>query len=81
MKTYESPNLASLVALIFHLMTCYHLRPCPRLAAKVAEHLEVLLGNFGEVFGPWQGTLDKMREHWQLRAGMGWKAGERKNLN
>jgi hypothetical protein len=60
-----------LIAVTFHLMTCYSLRPCPRLAAKIAEHLELLLQTHGESFGPWQGTLGKMRDHWFLRAGLG----------
>jgi hypothetical protein len=41
------------------------------LAAKIAEHLELLLQTHGESFGPWQGTLGKMRDHWFLRAGLG----------
>ncbi len=62
---------SNLIAVTLHLMTCYSLRPCPRLAAKVAEYLEILLQTHGEAFGPWQGALGKMRDHWMLRAGLG----------
>lgn len=67
MKTHEPPELSSLVAVTFHLMSCYTLRPCPRLAGKVAECLEILLTEYGEVFGPWQGTFVKMRDYWGRR--------------
>lgn len=65
----------------FHLMTCYSLRPCPKLAWRVAEHLEVLLGEYGEVFGPWQGTLGKMRDHWRLRSSMAWEERPKHKVN
>ncbi|MCX8048157.1 MAG: hypothetical protein N3A55_00665 [Methylohalobius sp.] len=67
-KTFEPADLSSLVAVIFHLMTCYSLKPCPRLAGKVAEHLELLLEAESKTFGSWQGTLTKLRDHWRLRA-------------
>ncbi len=81
MRDFEPPELSSLVAVTFHLMSCYTLRPCPRLAGKVAEHLEVLLNAHGEAFGPWQGAFVKMRNYWlQLAFGgrnrPGLKSGE-----
>ncbi|MFN3920307.1 MAG: hypothetical protein ACK4JF_08510 [Methylohalobius sp.] len=80
MKALDRPDLSSLVAVIFHLMSCYTLRPCPRLAAKVAEHLEVLLTEYGEVFGLWQGTIVKMRAYW-LQLACGGRKPERESFH
>lgn len=74
MKT-ELPDLVSLVAVTFHLMTCYSLRPCPRLAWRVAEQLDVLLQAYGETIGPWQGTFVKLRDHWLVRTYPRWGTG------
>ncbi|GAB6067688.1 hypothetical protein JCM13664_10060 [Methylothermus subterraneus] len=80
MKNLDS-DFPNLIAVTFHLMSFYNLRPCPRLAGKVAQHLELLLEGYGEVFGPWQGALAKMRDHWWQRACLCSAAKARAKLN
>jgi hypothetical protein len=43
--TLEGPDAASLQSVLCYLMTHYTLRPCPRLAHSIVEHLRKYLAH------------------------------------
>lgn len=61
----DGADLPMLMAVICHLMTCYSVRPCPAIAARVEAHLRVLLeGPGGEELGGWRTNFEKLSVQW-----------------
>lgn len=67
-KPGQKPDFLTLMAVTSHLMTCYATRPCPILARKAADHLQILLETHEEELGPWWGSMEKLYHQWMRLA-------------